>query len=70
MVKLWERLKGDTVLPRSDDVDEHDIERLRDKLMLLDIEWHGDEPRYLIRYHGADFDRMHNRSCLGLFLND
>lgn len=70
MLKLWERLKGDGALPRTASIQDHDIERLRDKLMLLDVEWHEGEPRYLIRSQGTDFHRMHNRSCVGLFLND
>ena len=70
MLKLWERLKGSAALPLASAVHDHDIERIRDKLMLLDVEWHDGAPRYLIRYQGSDFDRMHNRSCVGLFLNE
>ena len=46
------------------------IERLRDKLMLCDIEWRGSEPYYLIRFQGSDFVRSHGRDCTGAFLND
>lgn len=70
MLKLWERLKGTTGLPKASAVHGADIERLRDKLMLVDVEWQDGEPRYLIRFHGSDFERMHNRNCIGLFLND
>lgn len=70
MVKLWERLKGGGQLPAADAVQGHDIERVRDKLMLLDVIWRGDEPGYLIRFQGPDFNKMHDRDCTGLFLND
>jgi hypothetical protein len=70
MLKLWERLKGTAALPQAAAVQEHDLERLREKLMLLDVEWHDGAPRYPIRYQGSDFDRMHNRNCVGLFLNE
>lgn len=70
MLKLWERLKGTADLPEVSAVQGADIERLRDKLMLLDVEWQDEEPRYLIRFHGSDFERMHNRNCIGLFLNN
>lgn len=70
MLKLWERLKGLAALPDLSLVQGHDLERVRDKLMLLDVVWRDDEPFYLIRFQGADFTKMHNRDCTGLFLND
>ena len=70
MVKLWERLKGAAGLPAITAVQGHDLERLRDKLMLLDVVWRDSEPYYLIRFQGDDFSKMHNRDCTGLFLND
>lgn len=70
MLKLWERSKRGAVLPLASAVHDEDLARLREKLMLLDVEWQDDEPRYLIRYQGADIDRMHNRNCVGLYLND
>ncbi len=70
MLKLWERLKGSARLPDLSRVQGQDLERIRDKLMLLDVVWHDDEPRYLIRFQGADFTKMHNRDCTGLFLDD
>lgn len=70
MVKLWEHLKGAAELPDATAVRGYDLERIRDKLMLLDVVWRDAEPGYLIRYQGADFDRMHNRNCVGLFLNE
>lgn len=70
MLKLWERLKGAAELPDISAVQGNDLERLRDKLMLLDVVWRDGEPHYLIRFQGADFSKMHNRDCTGLFLND
>ena len=70
MLKLWERSKRGAVLPLASAVHDEDLARLREKLMLLDVEWQHDEPRYLIRYQGADIDRIHNRNCVGLYLND
>lgn len=57
-------------MPQASSVHDEDLARLREKLMLLDVEWHDDEARYLIRYQGSDIDRMHNRNCVGLYLND
>lgn len=70
MLKLWERSKRGAVLPLASAVHDEDLARLRDKLMLLDVERQGDEVRYLIRYQGSDIDRMHDRNCVGLYLND
>lgn len=70
MLKVWQRLKGSADLPDASAVQGADLERLRDKLMLLDVEWRDGEPHYLIRFQGTDFNRMHNRNCVGLYLND
>ena len=70
MVKLWERLTGAAELPALASVNGYDLERLRDKLMLLDVVWREGEPSYLIRFQGADFHKMHNRDCTGLFLDE
>jgi hypothetical protein len=70
MLKLWEHLRGDTCLPDAILVQGSDLERTRDKLMLLDVVWNGDEPHYLIRFHGIDFERMNNRNCVGRFLHE
>lgn len=70
MLKLWERSKRGAVLPPVSAIHDEDLARLREKLMLLDVEWLDDEPRYLIRFQGSDIDRMHNRNCAGLYLND
>lgn len=70
MLKLWERSKRGAVLPQVSCVHDEDLARMREKVMLLDVEWQDGEPRYLIRYQGSDIDRMHNRNCVGLYLND
>ncbi|MEH2514281.1 hypothetical protein V1291_005635 [Nitrobacteraceae bacterium AZCC 1564] len=70
MLKLWDRSKRGAVLPHTSAVHDEDLARLREKVLLLDVEWQDDEPRYLIRYQGSDIDRMHNRNCVGLYLND
>lgn len=70
MIKMWERLKGAATLPYLSHVQGNDLERLRDKLMLLDVTWRHREPYYLIRFQGADFGKMHDRDCTGLYLND
>lgn len=70
MLKLWQRLKGAAELPDITAVQGHDLERIRDKLMLLEVVWRDSEPCYLIRFQGADFSKMHSRDCTGLFLND
>jgi len=71
MVKLWERLKGTADLPDVASVSGGDLERVRDKLMMLDvIRSAGGEPQYLIRFHGIDFERMNNQNCVGRFLHD
>lgn len=70
LLKLWQRLRGAAKLPDITAVQGHDLERLRDKLMLFDVVWREGEPCYLIRFQGADFSKMHNRDCTGLFLND
>lgn len=70
MLKLWQRLKGAAQLPDITAVQGHDLERIRDKLMLLEVVWRDGEPCYLIRFQGVDFSKMHNCDCTGLFLND
>ena len=70
MVKLWDRLRGTAELPRLSAVEGYELERLRDKLLLADVVWRGGEPSYVIRFQGADFNKMHNRDCTGLSLND
>ena len=70
MLKLWERWKGAAELPEVTAVQGFDLERVRDKLMLLDVVWRDGEPSYLIRFQGADFNKMHNRDCTGLFLDE
>jgi hypothetical protein len=70
MLKLWERSKRGAVLPPVSAVHDEDLARFREKLLLLDVEWPDDEPRYLIRFQGSDIDRIHNRNCVGLYLND
>lgn len=70
MVKLWERLKGAASLPGEAAVSGGDLERVRDKLMVLDVSWKDGEPQYLIRFHGIDFERMNNRNCVGRLLQD
>lgn len=70
LLKLWERLKGAADLPNLGAVRGEDLERLRDKLMLLDVVWSDGGPRYLIRFQGADFSKMHRRDCTGSFLNE
>ncbi len=70
MVKLWERLKGAAELPDITAVRGHDLERLRDKLMLLDVVWRDGEPHYPIRFQGSDFAKMHHRDCTGLSLDE
>lgn len=70
MLKLWERSKRGAVLPHVSSVHDEDLARLREKVMLLDVEWQDEAPRYLIRYQGSDIDRMHDRNCVGLYLND
>ncbi|WP_424631037.1 PAS domain-containing protein [Bradyrhizobium sp. SYSU BS000235] len=70
MLKLWDRSKRGEVLPLASAVHDEDLARLREKLLLLDVERQDGEPRYLIRYQGSDIDRMNNRNCVGLYLND
>jgi hypothetical protein len=70
ILKLWERWKGAAELPDLAAVQGNDLERVRDKLMLLDVIWHDGQPSYLIRFQGEDFGRMHNRDCTGLFLDE
>lgn len=70
MLKSWERWKGDAELPHVAAVQGEQLERVRDKLMLLDVVWRGEYPSYLIRFQGTDFNRMHNRDCTGLFLDE
>lgn len=70
MLKSWERWKGDAELPHVAAVQGEQLERVRDKLMLLDVVWRGEYPSYLIRFEGTDFNRMHNRDCTGLFLDE
>jgi len=70
MLKLWERSKRGAVLPHASSVHDEDLARLREKVMLLDVERQEGGPRYLIRYQGSDIDRMHDRNCVGLYLND
>lgn len=67
---MWERLKGTAELPDVAAVQGYDLERGRDKLMLLDVVWRNGQPSYLIRFQGADFGKMHNRDCTGLFLDE
>lgn len=70
LLKLWERLKGAAELPVLSSVNGHELERMRDKLTMLDVVWQEGKPRYLIRFQGVDFHKMHGRDCTGLFLND
>ncbi len=70
LLKLWERWKGAAELPDIAAVQGYDLERARDKLMLLDVVWRDGKPSYLIRFQGADFNKMHNRDCTGLFLDE
>lgn len=70
MVRLWERLKGAAELPDIAAVNGPDLERLRDKLMLLDVVWDNGEPRYLIRFHGVNFEKVNQRNCVGRFLDE
>lgn len=70
LLKLWERLKGSAELPNQDAVRGEDLERMRDKLMFLDVVRRNGEPSYLIRFQGADFNKMHDRDCTGLFLDE
>lgn len=70
MVRLWERLKGAAELPDISAVNGSDLERLRDKLMLLDVVWDSGEPRYLIRFHGVNFEKVNLRNCVGRFLDE
>lgn len=70
MLKLWERLKGSAELPDLNAVRGYDLERIRDKLMLLLVVWRDGDPFYLIQFQGADFTKMHNKDCTGLYLND
>lgn len=70
MLKLWERLKGTADLPDLTAVRGDDLERVRDKLMLLLVVWRDGNPFYLILFQGTDFTKMHNRDCTGLYLND
>ncbi len=69
MVKLWERWKGAAGLPSVSSVQGQDLERLRDKLLVLDVVWENGQPRYLIRFHGINFERINQRNCIGLFLD-
>ncbi|HEX7790671.1 MAG TPA: hypothetical protein VF467_09140, partial [Afipia sp.] len=52
-LKLWERWKGAAELPDLAAVQGYDLERVRDKLMLLDVIWRDGQPSYLIRFQGA-----------------
>lgn len=70
MLKLWERSRRGAVLPPTSSVHDEDLARLREKVMLLDVELKDGEPRFLILYQGFDIDRMHDRNCVGLYLND
>jgi hypothetical protein len=70
MVKLWDRLRGDAELPDVSAVQGHDLERIRDKLLMLEVVWENDQPRYLIRFHGVDFERINQRNCVGRFLDE
>jgi len=70
MLKSWERWKGAAELPDVAAVRGDELERVRDKLMLLDVVWREGNPSYLIRFQGADFNKMHNRDCTGLFLDE
>ena len=70
MLKLWDRSKRGAVLPLASAVHDEDLARLREKVLLLDGDWLDGEPRYLIRYQGSDIDRIHDRNCVGLYLND
>ena len=70
MLKSWERWKGTDGLPHVASVQGDELERVRDKLMLLDVVWRDGNPSYLIRFQGADFNKMHNRDCTGLFLDE
>lgn len=70
MVKLWEHLKGRDELPHVSAVRGDDLERLRDKLLVMDVVWETGQPRYLIRFHGVNFERVNRRNCVGRFLDE
>lgn len=70
MVKLWERLKGTADLPDVASVDGSDLDRLREKLMVLDVSRKDGEPQFLVAFHGSDYKRINSGIGVGSLLQD
>jgi hypothetical protein len=69
-LRFWERGCSRTSLPSIEILDLDSLRHVADKLMLCRVlREHGDL-RFLIRYHGSQFEKAHGRKCVGRFVDE
>ena len=69
-LKLWERSRSETSLPCISILDAEFLAPIVDKLMLCQVIREGGDLRFLIKFHGQQFEKVHGHSCVGKYVDE
>lgn len=69
-LKFWQRSRGQNSLPSIAVLDTDNLKRVADKLMLCKVRHEAEALRFLIKFHGKQFELVHGRSCVGRFVDE
>lgn len=69
-LKFWEHSRGQNPLPSIAALDNENLRRVADKLMLCRVHHEGEALRFLIKFHGKQFEKAYGRNCVGQFVDE
>jgi len=70
LLRLWEQLRGDRILPKFSSLSADDVSRSIDKLSFCEVVRTDTGPRFRIIQNGAQFERMYSEKRVGRFLDE
>lgn len=69
LLKHWERWRAAEKLPQSKQISAEHIASSIDKIMLSDVHGVGSSARFLVRFHGKQYEQMYGKNCVGQYLD-
>jgi hypothetical protein len=69
-LKFWERSRGEASLPHIKVLKVEDLSRIADKLMLCHVVREDESLRFLIKFHGKQFELAHGRNCVARYVDE
>lgn len=66
----WERIRDAACLPSIAGLEEATLRQVAEKLMLCQVQREGDDLRFLIKFHGRQFQKVHGRKVVGEFVDE